>query len=99
MIPHETIPIFGVSWWQSNIITIFVISLVLFLGKRSNQSQRIQIANYLGVTKKARHIDVIQYLFNKIEYQGSYIKTSKSNYFCENNYYFIQKGSKWVSLN
>ena len=36
---------------------------------------------------------------NKIEYQGGYINTSKSNYFCENNYYFIQKGSKWVSLN
>ena len=36
---------------------------------------------------------------NKIEYQGSYINTSESNYFCENNYYFIQKGSKWVSLN
>ena len=36
---------------------------------------------------------------NKIEFQGSYINTSESNYFCENNYYFIQNGSKWENFN
>ena len=36
---------------------------------------------------------------NKIEFQGSYINTSASNYFCENNYYFIHNGSKWENFN
>ena len=36
---------------------------------------------------------------NKIEYQGSYIKTSKNNYSCENENYFIQNGSKWENFN
>ena len=62
MIPHETIPIFGISWWQSNIITIFIICLVLLLGKRSNQSQRIQIANYLGYMMIFRAIFIQFYL-------------------------------------
>ena len=34
----------------------------------------VQIANYLGVIKKARHIDVIQHLFNKFEYEGRFGK-------------------------
>lgn len=36
---------------------------------------------------------------NKIEYQGSYISTSKNNYSCENENYFIQNGSKWENFN
>ena len=62
MFPHETIPIFGISWWQSNIITILIIYLVLLLGKRSNQFQRIQIAKILGSVMIARAILIHFYM-------------------------------------
>ena len=62
MIPHETIPIFGISWWQSNIITILIIYLVLLLGKRSNQFQRIQIAKMIGGVMISRAILIHFYM-------------------------------------
>ena len=43
-------------------------------------------------------ICLIAYRLKK-EYQGAYIGTFENNYFCENNNYFIHKGSKWESFN
>ena len=62
MIPHETIPIFGMSWWQSNVITILIIFLVLFLGKQSDRTQIKKIAYILGSIMISRAIFIHAYL-------------------------------------
>ena len=48
MIPHETLEIFSNAWWQTNLITILIISFLLILGKLINKKNKEFLAKIIG---------------------------------------------------
>ena len=66
MVPHETLEIFSPLWWQANLITILVISLVLLLGKRINPKNKESLAKIIGIVLIARAIG-IHFYWNYLE--------------------------------
>jgi len=58
MIPHETIEIFSLLWWQSNIITIGFIFILLILGNWFNTENREKLAKIIGIILISRAIGI-----------------------------------------
>ena len=58
MIPHETLEIFSLLWWQSNFTTLFVILVFLFMGKWFNPNNREKLAQAIGTILIIRTIGV-----------------------------------------
>ena len=58
MIPHESLEIFSNLWWQTNLITIGTIILLLFLGKRANPKQKEALAKAIGAVLIFRTVGV-----------------------------------------
>ena len=58
MIPHETIEIFSLLWWQSNIITIGIIFSLLILGNWFNTEHRERLAKFIGIILIVRTIGI-----------------------------------------
>jgi hypothetical integral membrane protein (TIGR02206 family) len=58
MIPHETLEIFSLLWWQSNFTTLFVILVFLFMGKWFNPGNREKLAQAIGTILIIRTIGV-----------------------------------------
>ncbi|NQU66692.1 MAG: TIGR02206 family membrane protein [Candidatus Marinimicrobia bacterium] len=55
MIPHQTIPLFGSLWWQSNIATLISIILILIWGKRNSWKQNRVLSYAIGVVLLLRY--------------------------------------------
>lgn len=62
MIEHEVIPVFGQLWWQSNVVTVLIITLVIMLGRRSNPDQVENLARIIGLVLIAREVLIHPYL-------------------------------------
>jgi len=62
MIPHETLEIFSSTWWQTNLITIGIIGLLIFLGKSINKKNRELLAKLIGAILIFRTIGIHFYL-------------------------------------
>ncbi len=58
MIPHETLEIFSLLWWQSNVTTLFVILVFLFMGKWFNPGNREKLAQAIGTILIIRTIGI-----------------------------------------
>ena len=58
MIPHETIEIFSLIWWQSNIATIGIIFTLLILGKWFSLENRERLAKFIGIILILRAIGI-----------------------------------------
>ena len=58
MIPHETIEIFSLIWWQSNIATIGIIFALLILGKWFSLENRERLAKFIGIILIFRAIGI-----------------------------------------
>jgi len=58
MIPHETIEIFSLLWWKSNIVTIGIIFSLLILGKWFNTENRERLAKFIGIILIVRTIGI-----------------------------------------
>ena len=58
MIPHETLELFSLLWWQSNIVTISLILIFLLLGKWFNLENRNNLAKVIGVVLIFRTVGV-----------------------------------------
>ena len=48
MTPHQTIPLFGDLWWESNVVTFLVIVLILLWGKYNTKKQNQYLAHVIG---------------------------------------------------
>jgi hypothetical integral membrane protein (TIGR02206 family) len=59
--PHETIPLFGALWWQSNLTTVFIIAAVIWLGKRVPREKAVVIGYVIGTILIARAILIHPY--------------------------------------
>jgi len=62
MIPHETLEIFSNAWWQTNLITILIISFFLTLGKLINKKNKEFLAKAIGSILILRAIGIHFYL-------------------------------------
>ena len=62
MIPHETLEIFSNTWWQTNLITILIISFLLILGKLINKKNKEFLAKIIGSILILRAIGIHFYL-------------------------------------
>ena len=62
MIPHETLEIFSNAWWQTNLITILIISFLLILGKLINKKNKEFLAKIIGSILILRAIGIHFYL-------------------------------------
>ena len=62
MIPHETLEIFSALWWQANCITIGIIILSLFLGKKSNIENKELLGKFIGIILIFRALGIHFYL-------------------------------------
>ena len=79
MIPHETLEIFSPLWWKTNCITIGIIILTLFLGKKSNDDNKKLLAKIIGVILIFRTIGIHFYL----DYLGTWkIESSLPLHLC-----------------
>jgi hypothetical integral membrane protein (TIGR02206 family) len=58
MIPHETLEIFSLLWWQSNFTTLFIILVFLFMGKWFNPENREKLAQIIGTVLIIRTIGI-----------------------------------------
>ena len=58
MISHETLEIFSLLWWQSNIVTLSLILFFLFLGKWLNPENRNNLAIVIGVVLIFRTVGI-----------------------------------------
>ena len=58
MIPHETLEIFSSIWWETNILTIGIIILLLLAGKFSNPINKELLAKIIGSVLIFRAIGV-----------------------------------------
>ncbi len=58
MIPHETIEIFSLLWWQSNVVSIGTILSLLILGKWFNAENRERLAKVIGTILIIRAIGI-----------------------------------------
>tara|TARA_B100001105_G_C22263362_1_gene387751 strand:- start:196 stop:771 length:576 start_codon:yes stop_codon:yes gene_type:complete len=58
MIPHETLEIFSLLWWQSNIVTLSFILFFLLLGKWFNLENRNNLAIVIGAVLIFRTVGV-----------------------------------------
>ena len=58
MIPHETLEIFSLLWWQSNIVTFSFILFFLLLGKWFNLENRNNLAIVIGAVLIFRTVGV-----------------------------------------
>ena len=58
MIPHETLAIFSLLWWQSNIVTLSLILFFLLLGKWFNLEDRNNLAIVIGAVLIFRTVGV-----------------------------------------
>ena len=58
MIPHETLEIFSPLWWQTNLITIGSILLLLLIGKCSNPENKELLAKIIGVVLISRSVGI-----------------------------------------
>ena len=62
MIPHETIEIFSALWWKTNCITIGIIILTLFIGKKVSVNNKRLLAKIIGTILIFRAIGIHFYL-------------------------------------
>ncbi len=58
MIPHETLEIFSLLWWQSNIVTFLLIAVILLLGKVVGNQYREYLAKAIGTALIIRSIGI-----------------------------------------
>ena len=58
MIPHETLEIFSMVWWQSNIVTLSIILFLLILGKWFSPENRTQLGKFIGVILISRAVGI-----------------------------------------
>ncbi len=58
MIPHETLEIFSMVWWQSNIVTLSIILFLLILGKWFSPENRTQLGKFIGVILFSRAVGI-----------------------------------------
>ncbi len=72
MIPHETIPLFGQLWWQSNLITALVIIVFIYIGKKASAESAVSVAHVIGVILIARAVLIHPYQL----YLGKWTVTS-----------------------
>ena len=62
MIPHETLEIFSGIWWKTNLITIGIISFLIFLGKSITNNNKELLAKVIGCILIFRAIGIHFYL-------------------------------------
>ena len=58
MTPHETLEIFSSLWWQSNLVTIGAIILLLFFGRCINAENKESLAKIIGAVLISRTVGV-----------------------------------------
>ena len=58
MIEHETLEIFGSLWWQTNLITIGIIVLLLLLGRRLNPKNKEVLARIIAAVLIYRTVGI-----------------------------------------
>ena len=58
MIPHETLEIFSLLWWQANLITLGAIVFLLLLGKCINSENKDSLVKVIGAVLIFRTVGV-----------------------------------------
>ena len=58
MIPHETLEIFNLLWWQANLITLGAIVFLLLLGKCINSENKNSLVKVIGAVLIFRTVGV-----------------------------------------
>ena len=82
MIPHETIEIFSLLWWQSNIVTFSLILIFLLLGKWFNLGNRNNLAKVIGIDKQKHDAQVKK---NMLPFEREIYVTLLSDFIKEEN--------------